>query len=435
MATVPTTAGFNPDKVLADFERAWASGGAPALDVFLPPNAAIPRPAFRDLLCDVVPIDLEYRWCAHGPRTPGGAIPARPRVDDYLKVYGMLGPVEQLPADLIAAEYRVRCWSGEPPGHEEYATRFPRQAVALRGLLAQIDGEMAEERARVERFVREAAPPPAEAVAAPVVASAALLEALKKHPLLRPGQLDELVRENAGARFPHAHALAQHLLERDWLTAFQVNSLLQGKAGSLILGPYLLLGRLGEGAMGRSRRGSRPQPRRRAQVFRKELLADLMPRGSRLYQEVQAVGRLSHPHVIHAYDAGPVAPPTFSRWNTWSASTSAGSSSRAVAADRRRAISSARRRGRSTRERGLVHRDLKPSTCWWRCRSRATAAPERRRGGSSRSSISGSPAAAFEGRRSGHGLTLRGDVLSTPDYARSRPTTRTRPTSAPTSTA
>ena len=151
MTQAPTTPGFNPEKILADFERAWASGAAPAIDLFLPPTAPLARTALRELLLDLIPIDLEYRWCAHGPRTPGGALPARPRIDDYGKTYAGLGPVEQLPAELIAAEYRVRCWSGEPPRHEEYPKRFAWQAAALRTLLAEIDAEIAEEHARVER--------------------------------------------------------------------------------------------------------------------------------------------------------------------------------------------------------------------------------------------------------------------------------------------
>src|SRR6476619_6220777 len=45
-------------------------------------------------------------------------------------------------------------------------------------------------------------------------------------------------------------ALATELLRRNWLTPFQVNHLFAGKTNELILGPYVLMQRLGEGGMG-----------------------------------------------------------------------------------------------------------------------------------------------------------------------------------------
>jgi formylglycine-generating enzyme required for sulfatase activity len=424
VGTAAAIPGFNPEKILADFERAWSSGAAPALDLFLPSTSAIAPTAFRNLLCDLIPVDLEYRWCAHGPRTPGGAIPARPRIEDYRKVYALLGPIEQLPADLIAAEYRVRSWSGEPPKHEEYAARFPRQGAALKVLLAQIDGEMSEERARVERFVREAAPPPAEAVSAPVVASAALLDALRQHNILRPAQFDELARENVAARFPQAHALAQHLLERDWLTPFQVNALLHGKAVSLVLGPYLLLGRLGEGGMGRVYKARQRQLNRvvALKVFRKELLAELDAEAiSRFYQEVEAVGRLSHPYVIHAYDAGPVGATHFLAME-YMESIDLGRLVKqngplpiAQACDFMRQAALGLQHAY---ERGLVHRDLKPSNLLAALPKQGEPLPP----GASRwglvkvLDLGLARLQLSEGVRSGHGLTLHGDVIGTPDY-------------------
>src|SRR5207248_131347 len=51
-------------------------------------------------------------------------------------------------------------------------------------------------------------------------------------------------------RFPDAKALAAELLRRGWLTAYQVNLLLEGRGPGLALGPYALLEPLGEGGMG-----------------------------------------------------------------------------------------------------------------------------------------------------------------------------------------
>ena len=60
--------------------------------------------------------------------------------------------------------------------------------------------------------------------------------------LVDPGQGDEL-RQLAGGR-SDARDLARHLIQREVVTAFQVNQILQGKGKQLLLGPYLLLERL-----------------------------------------------------------------------------------------------------------------------------------------------------------------------------------------------
>jgi serine/threonine-protein kinase len=140
----------------------------------------------------------------------------------------------------------------------------------------------------------------------PLTATSSLLDALRAHPLLRPGQLEELLRDDPN-RFAEARALAQHLLERGWLTPFQVNQLLLGRGAELLLGPYLLIERLGEGFGGtvfkaRHQRMNRDVALR---VVRKELLAD--PEAIRqFYAQVQTAGKLDHDNVVHAYDAGPI---------------------------------------------------------------------------------------------------------------------------------
>ncbi len=78
---------------------------------------------------------------------------------------------------------------------------------------------------------------------------AALLEALRQTPLLESAQMAELTAQPA-ARFSDPRALAGELVRRGWLTPYQVNQLFQGRANRLILGPFVLLERLGEGGMG-----------------------------------------------------------------------------------------------------------------------------------------------------------------------------------------
>src|SRR5215470_15429626 len=76
-----------------------------------------------------------------------------------------------------------------------------------------------------------------------------LLDVLRASQLLEPAQLDEL------AALPEAHSpdprlLARQILQRGWLTRFQLNLIANGRASELILGAYVLLERLGEGGMG-----------------------------------------------------------------------------------------------------------------------------------------------------------------------------------------
>jgi serine/threonine protein kinase/uncharacterized membrane protein len=107
--------------------------------------------------------------------------------------------------------------------------------------------------------------------------------------------------------FADSRALARELVDRSWLTAYQANQLLQRRGGELLLGPYRLLDRLGEGGMG--------------QVFKayhvsmdRMVALKLIPRDrvsnplavSRFYQEVRAVAKLSHPNIVTAYDVGQV---------------------------------------------------------------------------------------------------------------------------------
>src|SRR5687768_11089888 len=83
----------------------------------------------------------------------------------------------------------------------------------------------------------------------PVDCTASLVDALAQAQLLEPGRQHE-VADTLQYRFPDPRDLAKELLRRDWLTAYQVNQLFQGKGTDLVLGQYVLLERLGEGGMG-----------------------------------------------------------------------------------------------------------------------------------------------------------------------------------------
>jgi len=140
----------------------------------------------------------------------------------------------------------------------------------------------------------------------PLTATASLLDAVRAAQLLRPAQLSEI--ELAGTDcFPEARALAQHLLDRGWLTPFQVNQLLLGRAAELALGPYRLIERLGEGFGGTVFKARHTRMNRIVALrsIRQELLADAQAI-QQFYSQVEAASRLSHDNLVHAYDAGPI---------------------------------------------------------------------------------------------------------------------------------
>ncbi len=77
---------------------------------------------------------------ASGSRVP---LPRRPRLADYVARYPLLGPVEQLPNDLIVNEYYARRRYGDRPTHAEYLDAFGSRHPDLAKQLQAIDDGMA----------------------------------------------------------------------------------------------------------------------------------------------------------------------------------------------------------------------------------------------------------------------------------------------------
>jgi serine/threonine-protein kinase len=124
--------------------------------------------------------------------------------------------------------------------------------------------------------------------------------------LLEPAQAEELTRD-LQTRFPTAQALAQELVNRSWLTPFQVEQLLRGQARELNLGEYLVLEKLGEGGMGRVYKARhRPSGRLVAlKVIKPEFLTN--PETVRRFRrEARSLAQLSHPNIVAATEVGSI---------------------------------------------------------------------------------------------------------------------------------
>ncbi|OAI45921.1 hypothetical protein AYO44_12245 [Planctomycetaceae bacterium SCGC AG-212-F19] len=190
-----------------------------------------------------------------------------------------------------------------------------------------------------------------------------LVDAIQQHRLIDAVQLEQLPSLRAGVDDPRA--LAKLLLEKDWLTPFQVNYLLQGRVANLVLGAYVILQRLGEGGTGQVFKARHQRMRRivALKVIRRELLTDAEVL-ARFYREIQIASQVAHPHVVHAYDAGPVGDTHFLAMeyvNGIDLSRLVKQSGPLPVTQACAFIREAALGLQHIHEHGLIHRDLKPS--------------------------------------------------------------------------
>lgn len=103
---------------------------------------------------------------------------------------------------------------------------------------------------------------------------------------------------------PDPQEMARELNKRGWLTGFQIKEIFRGRGKSLQIGPYRILDLVGEGGMGRVYRALHTRLGREValKVIRREKLANPLT-VRRFRQEIQAVAQLSHPNVVMAFDA------------------------------------------------------------------------------------------------------------------------------------
>jgi serine/threonine protein kinase len=298
-------------KLLIQFDRAWQAGATPRIEDFLPRcSSAGPFPSeLRQILEELVKIDLEYRRRQSAASTAWS-------LEDYVQRYPELGPLERLPVELIGWEYLVRQRLGDRPSHQEYVSRFRHQEPLLRQRLAQIDVELAAEFAGKgpgdRAALAEAVPLPAGVGASePIISVGSFVKTISECKLLRPTALDQVTRDLSPA-CPDPRTLAKELLQRGWLTPYQINQILHGRGAGLVIGPYIVLERLGEGGTGQVFKARHQKMERivALKVIRKELLTDAEVVG-RFYREIEVVSRLDHANVVHAYDAGPAGPTHF----------------------------------------------------------------------------------------------------------------------------
>lgn len=209
----------------------------------------------------------------------------------------------------------------------------------------------------------------------------AFVDALKNSRLLEPSQWEDL-SSTLKFRFSDPSALAKELMQREWITPYQINQLHQGRGGDLILGPYVLLERLGKGGMGlvykaRHRRLARIVA---LKLIRKELLAN--PTAVRLFHsEILAAAKLSHPNIVLAFDADAVDGVHFYTMEYVEGSTFENLVQTSGPLPVNLACESMRQTALGIQhafERGVIHRDIKPSNIMLAWTSLPTSPPPSR---------------------------------------------------------
>ncbi len=164
----PNSAAEHLDAVRDRFEAAWKKGQRPRIEDYFQADSPSQQSAAQlqstggELLVALVAIDLEYRWRptaeqpgetpiptdmeaaeAKDPSQPSPPLPARAKLEDYVARFPTLGPLGELPLELIVEEYRVRHRWGDRPAHDAYLERFGRQRPELAEMLSRTDWELA----------------------------------------------------------------------------------------------------------------------------------------------------------------------------------------------------------------------------------------------------------------------------------------------------
>lgn len=136
-----------------------------------------------------------------------------------------------------------------------------------------------------------------------ISSSGMLMDALRQHALLSPDQLTQLPNLAQG-RCGDARLFAKSLLQKGWLSVYQVNQLLAGNGQDLLIGPYHVLDKLGQGGLSSVFKGKHRDTGNlvAVKIIKPEVFAS--PEGRQQFlQEVEAMARLDHPNIVQFCDA------------------------------------------------------------------------------------------------------------------------------------
>lgn len=141
------------DAILMNFEAAWQqlSGHPPQIGAWLEAAGDWPQEERRRLLIELILVDQEYRWKVSQRRVQSlDRLGSQPVWHDYQSAYPELGELAELPAEIVAEEYRVCTLWGDKPTHDAFLACYPFHVASLVKCLQTIDRELAVERESCE---------------------------------------------------------------------------------------------------------------------------------------------------------------------------------------------------------------------------------------------------------------------------------------------
>jgi tRNA A-37 threonylcarbamoyl transferase component Bud32 len=135
------------DDALDRFEALWRAGQTPPIRQFLPePSQGDPVNWGHPAVAELVRIDLWYRWRRFRKLAAGASrsvdadhLPSLPTVADYVRCHPEWGAIDDVPAEVVAEEYRVRLCCGDLPDRAEYVARYPHCRAAMEEAIEQLD--------------------------------------------------------------------------------------------------------------------------------------------------------------------------------------------------------------------------------------------------------------------------------------------------------
>ena len=266
------------------FDQAWEAGPPPDLDEAVRDVGDVDEDTRLELLAGLVMIDLERRWRA--TQSP------RPTVEEYLRRFPELR--EHARDELVLEEFRVRQRFGDRPEIAEYTSRFGEEfASPLRRILDELRAE------RQTESHRQIEPAPDSAF----MTAAEFIQRVVDSGVMSAAEVNACL-EAAPKPVEFGEDLAKLLVRQKRLTRFQAQAIYSGKGGSLVLGNYVVLDRIGAGGMGQVFKALH---RRMDRVVALKILPPGKMKDAsaneRFQREIKAAARLSHPNIVTAHDA------------------------------------------------------------------------------------------------------------------------------------
>jgi serine/threonine-protein kinase len=136
-----------------------------------------------------------------------------------------------------------------------------------------------------------------------ISSSGVLMDTLRQQDLLTPEQLAELPRLTKSP-CSDARSFGKALIQRGWLSVYQVNQLLAGNTSELVIGPYFVLDKLGQGGLSQVYKARHRESGELVAIkmIKAEVFADAEGR-QQFLQEVEAMARLDHENIVQFCDA------------------------------------------------------------------------------------------------------------------------------------